>query len=347
MMLRSSSTPILGSLLPSSSSFSDSPNNTTNNNHHYSELNSPTLQKPTTNTTTHGRISCGLHHSCRKKPLLRSPSPAGLKSGGGFRRIQSEGNLDELLADNAADELFALPKKPSAGKTCCRTLEAIPSFSSHQSTASSENGEEFESGGVFVSGSKKMESLVSENVGNNVGLSFGDIGKMYLASGLGISGIGCVDFGGNGGGGGGGSYRSVDFDREGGDVSMEEHYRRMMEENPGNALFMSNYAQFLYQKKKDLEGAEEYYSRAILADPKDGEILSQYAKLIWELHRDRERATNYFERAVQASSEDSHVHASFASFLWDTEDDDEEDEEDNFPGKQLVRHGFMAPAATA
>ncbi|CAA0823927.1 Tetratricopeptide repeat (TPR)-like superfamily protein [Striga hermonthica] len=343
MMLRSSSTPILGSLLPSSS-FSDSPNN-------HSELNGPTQKPPTTNTTTHGRIiSCGPHHSCRKKPLLRSPSPAGPEPGGGFRRIQSEGNLDELLADDAADELFALPKKPAAGKTSCRrTLEAIPSFSSHQSTPSSENGEEFESGGFFFSGSKKIESLVSENVrDSNVGLSFGDIGKMYLAAGLGVSGIGYINFGGNGGGGGGGgggSHRSVDFDKEGGDVSVEEHYRRMMEENPGNALFMSNYAQFLYQKKKDFKGAEEYYSRAILADPKDGEILSQYAKLIWELHRDRERANNYFERAVQASSQDSHVHAAFASFLWDTEDDDEEDEEDNFlAGKQLVRHGFMAPA---
>ncbi|MBA0549292.1 hypothetical protein Golob_020329 [Gossypium lobatum] len=98
----------------------------------------------------------------------------------------------------------------------------------------------------------------------------------------------------------------------------------MVEENPGNPLFLGNYAQFLYQSKRDLQGAEEYYSRAILVDPKDGETLSQYAKLVWELHRDEERASSYFERAVQVSPQDSHVHAAYASFLWETEEDGDE-----------------------
>lgn len=151
--------------------------------------------------------------------------------------------------------------------------------------------------------------------------------KMHLAKGLGVSGgsgHGC-------GGGGGGGYRDSGGcwgggGDEGDKQGVEEYYKRMVEENPGNSLFLRNYAEFLYQTKGDLRGAEEYYSRAILADPKDGDILSKYAKLVWELHHDQDTATSYFERAVQASPQDSHVQASYASFLWETEDDGEEND---------------------
>ncbi|KAI3449823.1 hypothetical protein Pfo_006488 [Paulownia fortunei] len=359
MLLRSSSTPVLGSLLPS---FSESPNN---NNHHQSELHGST-QKHTPNSV-HGKLSCtnGGSQSFRKS-LFHSPSVAETKSTSGFRRVQSEGNLEELAdAPYNVDE-FSLSKK-SARRTGCCTLEAIPSFSLHhlgtpfevddsddeeEIEEEEENGEELEL--EDISNSLRVENLVLEQVRTNVNdygsLIFEGEGKMYLATGLGVSCINFVDVGGNGGGGGGGgSYRPVAFDRDGGDsrrVSMEEHYKIMLEGNPGNPLFLRNYAQFLYQKKGDLEGAEEYYSRAILADPEDGEILSQYAKLIWELHHDKERAANYFERAVQASSEDSHIHAAYASFLWDTEDGEDEDEENAAENSRvgLFHHGYMASA---
>ncbi|OMP03216.1 RNA-processing protein, HAT helix [Corchorus olitorius] len=129
---------------------------------------------------------------------------------------------------------------------------------------------------------------------------------------------------------------------------VEEYYKRMVEENPGNPLFLGNYAQFLYQSKGDLEGAEEYYGRAILADPKDGGTLSQYAKLVWDLHHDHERASTYFERAVQASPQDSHVHAAYASFLWETEEDVDEEcmvpsDIDSKPPQ--FHHGALATAS--
>ena len=52
-----------------------------------------------------------------------------------------------------------------------------------------------------------------------------------------------------GGCGGGGDYNSMGkggFDGES-RHEVEEYYKRMVEENPGNPLFLSNYAQFLYQ----------------------------------------------------------------------------------------------------
>ncbi|CAI9776035.1 unnamed protein product [Fraxinus pennsylvanica] len=103
-------------------------------------------------------------------------------------------------------------------------------------------------------------------------------------------------------------------------TDVEEYYRRMVNENPRNNLFLRNCAQFLHQSKGDLIGAEEFYSRAILADPNDGEIISQYANLVWQLHHDKDRAVSYFQRAVQATPDNSNVLASYAKFLWEMED---------------------------
>ncbi|KAL7243444.1 hypothetical protein ACSBR1_015773 [Camellia fascicularis] len=119
-----------------------------------------------------------------------------------------------------------------------------------------------------------------------------------------------------------GGINAADFGKGG---NTEDYYKRMVEENPSNRLFLRNYAQFLHQSKRDLQGAEQYYSRAVLADPADGEIILQYAKLVWELHHDQDKAMSYFERAVQATPEDSHVLAAYANFLWQTEKDEEED----------------------
>lgn len=158
---------------------------------------------------------------------------------------------------------------------------------------------------------------------------------LFLARGLGIDRIGSgllnAGDGGDGGGGGVGNGNGNGGERS----DVEIYYRRMVEENPSSALFLSNYAQFLYQNKGDAQRAEEYYSRAILADPSDGEILSQYAKLVWELHHDKERASTYFEQAVRATPNDSHVLGAYASFLWGMEDegsdgDGEDDHSQNF-----------------
>ncbi|KAG8082646.1 hypothetical protein GUJ93_ZPchr0014g46990 [Zizania palustris] len=84
-------------------------------------------------------------------------------------------------------------------------------------------------------------------------------------------------------------------------AALDAQYKKMMDEQPGNALFLRNYAHFLHEVKGDPRRAEEYYSRAMLADPSDGEIMSQYAKLVWEVHRDHDRSLAYFHKSVQAA----------------------------------------------
>ncbi|KAF4347950.1 hypothetical protein G4B88_002864 [Cannabis sativa] len=125
------------------------------------------------------------------------------------------------------------------------------------------------------------------------------------------------------------------------------YYRKMIEENPDSALFLRNYATFLYETQGNLQAAEEYYSRAILADPSDGEIMAQYARLVWELHHDGRKTESYFERAVQACPDNSSILAAYASFLWENEDDEEEEEEEEEKQASApIFHGMAMTAAS-
>nr|XP_027116681.1 uncharacterized protein LOC113734360 [Coffea arabica] len=139
---------------------------------------------------------------------------------------------------------------------------------------------------------------------------------LHLATGLGI------DMAGFGGTMGYADCMKVDFSDS---INVEEYYRRMIEENPSNPLFLRNYAQYLCETQGDLQAAEEYYLRAMHLDPSDGEITLQYAKVIWELRQDRHEALPFFKQAVQAAPQNSDVLAAYASFLWETEEDEEED----------------------
>ncbi|KAJ4851332.1 hypothetical protein Tsubulata_005698 [Turnera subulata] len=348
MLLKSASTPVLGSL----SSGLESPNN--NNIHHHPEAN--TLQK---------------HHS--KPPLYKSgclnlaattcncssKSPSFGESRKGFRRVQSEGNLKALkqapcstINDKSKDDQHhpiscSTERKIIRRRTKSLVLDTTSSFSFVDHSGCDEDGGDEANGNSFGEEQpRETVSMHSDQVENkaliqepqvedrfwNPGFVQGggeNIERMYLAKGLGIGGA-INGFGGGGGGGGwgGSGGRGGDFfpaGGDGGDVhETEAYYKKMVQANPSDPLFLRNYAEFLYKTKLDLKGAEEYYSRAILMDPKDGEILSQYAKLVWELHHDHDRALGYFERAVQASPEESHVHAAYASFLWETEEDEGE-----------------------
>ncbi|KAL8497151.1 hypothetical protein ACS0TY_020728 [Phlomoides rotata] len=121
--------------------------------------------------------------------------------------------------------------------------------------------------------------------------------------------------GGSCGGGGGSDGREI----------TDAYYGLMIEANPGNPLFLANYAKFLKEVKGDFTKAEEYYERAILANPSDGNVLSHYADLIWQTHKDSVRAEAYFDQAVKTDPNDCYVLASYARFLWDADEDEEEE----------------------
>ncbi|CAK8563423.1 unnamed protein product [Lathyrus sativus] len=134
--------------------------------------------------------------------------------------------------------------------------------------------------------------------------------------------------------GGGGGFDKNDGgvsrfgDSNHGNDSTDLYYRAMIEANPENPLFLSNYAKYLKEVRKDYVKAEEYCGRAILANPNDGNVLSLYADLIWECHKDASRAETYFDQAVKAAPDDCYVLASYAHFLWDAEEEEEDEVEE-------------------
>nr|GMD18679.1 RNA-processing protein [Ipomoea batatas] len=305
MLLRSSSTPILGSLLTDSCGEAVTPN------HHFKKV----LYPPHVGSLNFNKFSCS--SSSPSSPSVSEFSSGKQLSRNGFRKVMSEGNLEGLAvheSGNGEDEFsLAIPLKKFPR---VNGLETIPSFSLHGSGScedeESDEDEELEA----------IDGVVNQGLKAEMSLKVAEGREMPVA-----------------------------FPRGGGDshgFSMEEYFKKMVDENPSNPLFLRNYAHFLHQTKGDCKGAEEYYSRAILADPGDGEVLSQYANLVWELHRDADRATSYFERAVQAAAEDSHVHAAYARFLWEIEDN--EDEEDDVPSNahiNTVLHPGAMASATA
>ncbi|KAF8041638.1 hypothetical protein BT93_A0282 [Corymbia citriodora subsp. variegata] len=368
MLLRSSSTPVLGSLL---SSFSDSPSH-----HGHHETAAPVavaaMHKPALHHNHHNHHSFSFQPkgslnlttiSCNSSPISShdlGDTPNHHKGGtGGFRRAQSDSNLEGLAYNmsplNSNEDQFHTMShaKKSSARPRCMTLETIPSFSFYRyghgrEDEDEENSdfdideggeyEEYEEASLVKScvkfrGSKSM-SLIAEEESSSVGSvntiekSSFEENKERVRQEMYLA-IGIGGGGGDGSSRGFGGSNSSDDSGDGGDnQGVEEYYKKMVEESPNNSLFLRNYAQFLYQKRGDLERAEEYYARANLADPQDGEILSQYAKLVWELHRDQPRASTYFDRAVQASPEDSHVQAAYASFLWEIDEDDKQGEDE-------------------
>ncbi|KAD3068542.1 hypothetical protein E3N88_36422 [Mikania micrantha] len=332
MMMRSSSTPVLGSLLSPIS-----PENPNHRHHHHHDITlHPYKTSPIHKLSLHQTPSPGSQHfttlSCHSSPI--SPS----FGSGGIRRVQSEGNLESLMSssgyggnDHDDFSFFNPPKKVSSRLHSC-SLETIPSFSYQNSKFRSDGDESDEDEEGFC----EFRGFNTENKTLSINKQIGydnlemkdDIGEsgsqMYPAKGIGVdAGFGCAGGGAAGSGGGGRNLSPVGGG--GGDSrDVEEHYRKMVNECPGNPLLLGNYAQFLYQKKQDLQGAEEYYSRAILVDPNDGGILSQYAKLLWEVH-------------------------AYASFLWETEGEEEEEVEEGYYSNipPLFNNGKMASAATA
>lgn len=138
-------------------------------------------------------------------------------------------------------------------------LQTIPSFSFNNTTSSYEDEDsdeeerfELEKKGSLLNnpfgGEGRFEGENKVVMGLNEGTSYGNLGleetigedgqQMYLARGLGVTRVLDIGFGSGGGGGSRGG--------DGGE-SLEDYYKRMVEENPGNPLFLRNYAQFLYQ----------------------------------------------------------------------------------------------------
>ncbi|RZR83923.1 hypothetical protein BHM03_00010640 [Ensete ventricosum] len=224
MMLRSSSTPVLGSLLSSSSSLHIS--SECSNHHHHSSPN-----------PDHHSFSC---HLSPASDGFRDQSPSL-----GIPRSRSDGSLRSFLSDHHPPS----PKCPSQHPHT--TVETILSFPVYirKTLAEEEAAEEEdddENAGQRVDGGF---DFASENRTGSASTTGPPPPPLFLARGLGIDriGSGLLTAGGGSSGGGGVGICDVPMGNGGEQSDVEMHYKRLVEENPSNALFLRDYAEFLYQ----------------------------------------------------------------------------------------------------
>lgn len=164
------------------------------------------------------------------------------------------------------DFSFSKPIKKSASRSSGSFLETIPSFSFHKSSGKYEDDSEYEEDDEEDNLGKQVNGSARNDVDNlrsgfneemkyvspyaNVGLQKeidDENSQMYLARGLGISGVDMNFNGSNGSYGGNGGFGGGNRSGDGDEKDLEKHYKKMVQDNPGNPLCLRNYAQFLYQ----------------------------------------------------------------------------------------------------
>ncbi|XP_068648308.1 uncharacterized protein [Aristolochia californica] len=258
-----------------------------------------------------------------KARSISMPSPFSTSSPGYDSSRISSVKMSRTLSDTDLHDLALPPHMPRV-KRALRTQKSLPSV----------HVEECEEGKALGSAPSSLARLFSsfgldELMESDEECSVEVKGELspLLEGGGSDGGNGWICGGsgsGNGGGEGEGGWGFSDSNNR--HECTDAYYQRMIEANPGNALFLTNYAKYLKEVRGDLAKSEEYCARAILANPGDGDVLSLYGNLIWTTQRDAQRAESYFDQAVQAEPDNCYVMASYARFLWDAEEEEEEEQ---------------------
>jgi hypothetical protein len=154
-----------------------------------------------------------------------------------LRRACSDGNLS-ALSGSADDHHHHRSRQP---------LETIQSFAARDGSWDEEedNKDNYED-------AEQEMSFGMFGAGAGTGSTYTQEHPLFLARGLGIdrlgSGLPIFD---DGGSSNGGTNYLVAFSGGGDRSGIEVHYKKLIEEDPSNGLFLRNYAQFLYQVKGD------------------------------------------------------------------------------------------------
>ncbi|XP_009371527.2 uncharacterized protein LOC103960770 [Pyrus x bretschneideri] len=99
-------------------------------------------------------------------------------------------------------------------------------------------------------------------------------------------------------------------------------YQTELSKEPGNALLLANYAQFLYRVAHDYDRAEEYFKKAVGVQPPDAEAYNKYATFLWRVRNDLWAAEETFLEAISVDPSNSFYAANYAHFLWNTGGED-------------------------
>ncbi|RZC44278.1 hypothetical protein C5167_037232 [Papaver somniferum] len=270
MMLRSSSTPLLGSLL---SSYSESPNHRDYETHN---PNSEVLKKI---SFTHGgnSINFSSYSTCNNaSSLTRSISgvsdSSDTSSSNGFRRAQSDGNLKGLAAassDMEDQDLFSqFSSNNNPFKSSKRTtsmLQSIPSFSVYNSNGGFEDDDE-EDYEDEKDGSLQRSVTIGENI-----MSMGSGEFTFGGEKMGLIQENDED------------NQFNEFQYSKGDLwGADEYYSRAVLADPRDGDILAQYARLVWELHHDYERASSYFERAVQAAPEGSHVHAAYASFLWE-----------------------------------------------------------------
>jgi Tfp pilus assembly protein PilF len=98
-------------------------------------------------------------------------------------------------------------------------------------------------------------------------------------------------------------------------------YKKAIQIDPTRQITITNYAIFLEQVRKNLDGAEELHKRAIEAASQPSYSLSRYAVFLNGARNDPDSAEVMFKRSIEAEDKRSSTFVAFAQFKSDQRND--------------------------
>ncbi len=94
-----------------------------------------------------------------------------------------------------------------------------------------------------------------------------------------------------------------------------ECYKKLIENEPNNSFILNNYATFLVDITKEYEKADEYYRKAIDADPDNLNIIAAYAKYLTNIRKNYDKAEQFYSEGLAKNTSDSIFLCNYADFL--------------------------------